>query len=280
MNHSIDFKCIWIPFLISLCAGSSAKGQEKGVYGSWDLFMNFGLAALDAPSGEKVDNVLRWAPVLNVAGMSNLDLSKGFGVYAGIGMENVGFITALPDTTDQFKVKYRTYNLHLPIGIKLGRLSQERPLFLFGGYSMEVPVSYKEKQFAEGERERRTVAWFTDRTPLLMHAVHGGIQLPNGLALKAKYYLTSFFNPDYTEFTDGPNPGERTEVKKYAEFNANVVTISVSYYPFQNTNYWQNKATQGEKEYRMVRQKYPPYHAKHKSIFRRIARRPPGAHHW
>ncbi len=222
----------YISFLIIACLGNlEASGQMKGFYGSQEMEIIFSLAEIDAP-GTNVENILRFSPVFNFMGYTNLDFGKNFGIYGGLGFRNVGFIADFPDTEDDLRIKYRTYNAGVPIGFKIGNLDQKNPRFLFAGYELELPFHYKEKRFENGDKVDKITSWFTNRTDVLAHAVFAGFQFPNGVSLKMKYYLSEFFNSSFVEYIDDPD-GNRVGIRPFENLHVNVFYFSLSFYPFR-----------------------------------------------
>lgn len=213
----------------------SGKGQETDdevyrihqSYYSQETEMIFSFANINADS-MNVDNIMRWSPVFNFTGHLNYDLSKNLGFDLGLGIRNVGFIAKFPNTANDTKRKYRTYNLGLPIGIKVGNLNQKHPFFLFGGYEVEMPFSYKEKHFVNGDKTDKITGWFSNRTDRFTQSVYAGVQFPQGFSLKFKYYLNNFFNEDYQEFVDG------VATLPYAGLDVHVFYFSINWYPFQD----------------------------------------------
>lgn len=226
-----------ITTLVLLLASISLIAQaEEGWYISGESEMIFSFADIEAPNELDAETVLRWSPVFNFAAHANKDFSDNFGMNIGLAVRNVGFITDIAQQDDGVdKLKFRTYNLGIPIGIKLGKLSQEKPFFLFAGYELELPFHYKQKEFDGGERTDRRTAWFSDRVNTIQQSVWGGIQFPQGFALKAKYYLTDFFDPDYERTEDG------VTFNPYENFNATIFYFSIEWFPFQDVDYYANK---------------------------------------
>ncbi len=212
----------------------STTAQDKGFYGSQEWEIIFSFAEIDNRN-ETTDNIIRWSPVFNIMGYTNYDLNKNFGLFAGFGIRNVGFIADFPERDNDERTKYRTYNAGVPVGFKIGNLDQAKPRFLYAGYEFELPFHYKEKRFVNGNKEQKISAWFTNRTDIFTQSLFVGFQTRSGMALKFKYYLDSFFNEDYEEFVDGPD-GNRIAVKPFQNFTANVFYISLSFYPFRNLN--------------------------------------------
>ena len=102
--------------------------------------------------------VVRFAPVLNLQYLLNKDFSNKAGFYTGIGVRNVGFIADDPDSSS-IRKKFRTYNLGVPIGIKLGDMNK---FMLYAGVELEYAFNYKEKTFVN-DTKTRDVSWFSSK---------------------------------------------------------------------------------------------------------------------
>lgn len=197
-------------------------------YFSNEAEMIFSFADIESDS-MNIDNILRWSPVFNYMGHINYDVSKNIGFDLGLGIRNVGFIAKFPGAENDLKMKFRTYNLGLPIGIKIGDLHQKNPFFLYAGFELEMPFQYKEKKFENGDKTNKTTGWFSDRTDLFTQSAYAGVQFPNGLSLKFKYYLKNFFNQDYQIIEDG------VASKPYADMDVHVFYFALTIYPFKDS---------------------------------------------
>ncbi len=175
------------------------------------------------------DNIIRFSPVFNLQVFGNFDFGKNFGLLAGGSIRNVGFINGNTDPDNSgIKKKYRTYNLGIPIGFKVGDVNK---FFFFGGYEIEFPFHYKEKTFVNGVKQDNKIStWFTSRVPTFYNSVFAGIQFPYGLNLKFKYYFTNFFNEGFTETVNGE------DMMPYQGYKANVFYFSLSFALFQNNH--------------------------------------------
>ena len=71
------------------------------------------------------------------------------------------------------------------------------------GGEAELMFHYKEKQFINGDKQRKSKEWFSDKVNLFNPSVFAGIQLPGGMNVKFKYYLNDFLNQAYTETVGG-----------------------------------------------------------------------------
>ena len=173
---------------------------------------------------------MRFSPVFNIQNWLNYDKSEKLGFFTGLSVRNVGFIYDIDETT---RKKYRTYNIGIPLGIKIGNLSEK---FLFFGYELEIPINYKEKTFIDEEKDDKKNIWFTGRVPTFNHSLMAGVQLPYGATLKFKYYLTNFFDKDFTE-----SDGQGGSYKPYQNVNVNIFYFSLSFGLLKDTSFYYNK---------------------------------------
>ncbi len=223
-------------FLLSLsCILLAVSGfSQTKTYFTSGGEMIFSLANIKY-NGNNESSTLRWAPLINVESMVNADFTRHFGFFSGLAIRNVGFIfdnykmpastKGLAVETPNYKKKFRSYNLGIPVGIKIGNL---RKTFVYAGYEIEFPFLYKEKTFDGGDKIKKTTGWFSNRENWLQHGFLVGIEFTHGFDLKFKYYMSSFLNQDFTE-GDGAKP--------YAGLDAHVFFISISSYLFKNTTF-------------------------------------------
>ncbi|MCC5936804.1 MAG: hypothetical protein JJU34_05950 [Lunatimonas sp.] len=186
-------------------------------------------------SGGTVDgynNVVRWAPVINLQNFLNFDQSKNFGWFTGTNLRNVGFIF---DESSSIRKKVRSYNLGIPIGIKIGDLNRQ---FFFAGYELEWAFNYRERTFRDERRIDRFNVWFSDRVNLWQSSVFAGMTLPGGTSIKVKYYPTEFFNRNFT----ATDPDTGTSFRPFENYQANVLFISLSFNVFKagKLSLWDN----------------------------------------
>jgi len=212
--------------IMGVCAATLAFGQDKKVYTTTSGELIFSFANINY-KGSEASSVMRFSPVLNIQNWLNVDHSDKFGMFTGLSLRNVGFIYDVPDQPNT-RMKHRTYNIGIPAGIKLGNLNKA---FLFAGYEIEFPINYKEKKFVDEDKVEKDVYWFTKRVTPVQHSLMAGIQLPYGATLKFKYYLTNFFNKDYT-LSDGTKP--------YAVGDYNIFYFSLNFGLLKNTDFYYN----------------------------------------
>jgi hypothetical protein len=215
-------------FLLFLGVTSIAVSQDKKVYTTTSGEIILSWADINY-NGDEAESVIRFSPVVNIQNWVNFDRGEHFGMFTGLSIRNVGFIYDVPGQPG-VRMKHRTYNLGIPVGIKLGNLNGK---FLFVGYELEIPFNYKEKLFIDEEKEDKTVIWFSDRVTTFNHSLMAGIQMPYGATLKFKYYLTNFFNKDF-EASDG-NGGT---YKPYENSDYNVFYFSLSFGLLKNTKFY------------------------------------------
>ncbi len=211
-----------------LLVGVSSYAQDTYTTSSGELIFSY---ANINYNGSETSSVLRFSPVFNVQTLVNKDMSDKFGVFTGLAVRNVGFIYDVPDQPG-VRMKHRTYNLGVPIGFKIGNLDKA---FLFGGYEFEIPIVYKEKTFVNEDKQDKTTIWFSDRVNTWNNTVFLGVQLPAGLSVKFKYYLTNFFNKDYESTTSG------VTTKPYANSDYNVFYFSLTANLFKGTDFEYSK---------------------------------------
>ena len=208
----------------SLVMTASMYGQSSKLYYSVGGEMIFSWAAIE-DQGQEASSLMRWAPVFNLQGFVNSDISQHFGIFSGLAIRNVGYIYddyQNPETLVINKKKFRSYNLALPVGIKIGNLSS---LYFYGGYEIEFPFHYKEKTFDDGDKINIITGWFSNRQESFQHGFLAGIQFPHGINVKFKYYLSEFHNQD---FTDGSGN------KPYAGLQSNIFYFALSYAMFRD----------------------------------------------
>lgn len=210
-------------FTVQCFSQSKERSSKSYVTSGGELI--FSLASIEQ-NGNNENATLRFSPVVNFQVMLNKDLSKNFGLFAGFALRNVGYI--MNDYTDSntnnltYKKKFRSYNIGIPFGLKVGNLDKT---FFYGGYEIEFPLSYKEKTYDGGDKIDKITGWFSNRQELFQHGFFVGIQFPYATSLKFKYYLSEFHNRDYTNNAGG---------KPYAGLKTNIYYFSLSFFLFRN----------------------------------------------
>ncbi|MBS2213761.1 hypothetical protein KEM09_20300 [Carboxylicivirga mesophila] len=195
-------------FIVSialLIAALSINAQTQ-VYTVTSGEMIFSWADVEqAPLGggamDNVSSIPRFSAFFHVGQYVHLDFTDALGLYSGLAIRNIGFITE-DDALDLGveKEKHRSYTLGLPVALKLG--SFRNHFYVFGGAEYELLFHYKYKYWIDGDKHK-TSEWFSNRTNRFVPSVFAGVQFPRGLNLKFKYYLDDFLNND---FKKGDNP--------------------------------------------------------------------------
>ena len=180
-------------------------------------------------NGNSENSTMRFSPVINLQVMVNKDVSKNFGLFTGLALRNVGYITN--DYTDRsdslnYKKKFRSYNLGIPVGFKVGNLERT---FFYAGYEIELAMAYKEKTYVDGDKTSKITGWFSDRQELFQHGFLVGVQFPYGTNIKFKYYMSEFHNQDYAN-----NAG----IKPYGGLKTNIFYISLNFFLFKNFDFY------------------------------------------
>ena len=218
--------------LITFCALFTISAySQKNKYWTSGLEIPFQEATIKDDNNENAQSTLRFAPIINLQTMYNIDMSEHFGLFTGLAVRNVGYIyndyqTVLPEeSTTPIKKKFRSYNIGIPVGIKVGTMDG---FFFYGGYEIEFPFAYKEKTFnTAGEKSYSDVYWFSNRVNVPQQSWLIGVQFPYGFNLKFKYYFTEFNNKDF----------EVNGVKPYEGLSAHVWYISLNTMLFKNLKF-------------------------------------------
>jgi hypothetical protein len=184
-----------ILFLASVSVLGQATIEDRSYFTSGTELI-FQFATIDN-NGVEGGNVMRFSGWLHLQGLYHRDFGKAFGIITGLALRNVGFIYEEPETGAKWK--FRNYNVGIPVGFKLGNMSK---MYLYTGYEIEFPVNFKQKKFVNERLEDKFNVWFSDRTPAFYNTLFLGVKFKYGLDLKFKYYLTGFFNQDYSEINN------------------------------------------------------------------------------
>jgi len=211
-----------LSFLVKAFGQSKTNPSEPYVTSGGELIFSF---ANIEHNGSSEGSTVRFSPVVNFQVMLNQDMNKKFGLFTGLGVRNVGYIMndyKVPSTDVSYKKKFRSYNLGIPVGIKVGNLDKT---FFYAGYEVELAVAYKEKTFEDGDKIDKVTGWFSKRQEIFQHGFLAGVQFPYGANIKFKYYLSEFHNRDYTN-----NAG----VKPFGGLKTNIYYFSLCFFLFKN----------------------------------------------
>lgn len=197
--------------IFSFCCLTAVSGfSQSKTYWSSGGEMIFSFANI-TDKGVDASSNLRWAPVFNLQGTLNNDFNNKFGVFTGLAFRNVGYIydnyTERTSEANTYKKKFRSYNVSLPVGIKIGDLDN---VFFYAGYEVDLPFLYKEKTFYMGDKIDKITGWFSKRQELFQHGIVAGVQFPYDFNLRFKYYISEFHNQSFTE-SNGIKPYQGLE---------------------------------------------------------------------
>jgi hypothetical protein len=190
----------------------------------------FSFANINQTGGGGSSN-LRFAPVINLQTWVHKDFTDKFGVFTGLGVRNVGYrMDGYIDPADgvAYKKAFRSYNLGIPIGFKIGRMDE---FYIYGAYEIELGFLYKEKTYDGGDKIGKITGWFSSRQNVWQSSLMAGVQLPYGANIKFKYYLTEFHKRSYTN-SAGFQP--------YANLDSNVFYFSLNFFVFRDLEVYIN----------------------------------------
>lgn len=145
---------------------------------------------------------LRFSCILNFGFTFHYNFGDHLGAYTGIGIKNVGFIEHF---NDGVIVKHRTYNIGVPLALKIGNMENKRTYVYLGG-GIDAAVNYKEKTFAIRHSKEKFDEWFSDATPTFMPYFFAGVTI-RGVTAKVQYYPNNFLNPDFIRNNTKPFAG-------------------------------------------------------------------------
>jgi len=175
--------------VILILAGFAAGTKAQDVYTITSSELLFQSSTIEK-SGEQLNTNLRFTLFFHLGEYVHFDMGNYVGLYTGLGIRNVGFITE----ENGIKTKYRSYMLGAPLALKLGSFKDR--FYVYGGGEYEWMFAFKQKTFVD-EQKIKYNEWFSNRTPSLIPSLFVGIQFPYGLNFKFKYYLNDFLNHEY-----------------------------------------------------------------------------------
>jgi len=185
-------------FLAPILLSQTMNSQDVYSVSSWEsLFQWADVEATPqaAQGATNISQILRYTIFMNVGQYWNIDFTNNIGLYTGAAIRNVGFIY---DTDIPTKTIRRSYNLGVPLALKIGVF--DKHMYIFGGGEYELLFHYKGKRWDSNERsgtKYKDSSWFSSKTKRFVPSVFGGIQFPRGFNIKYKYYLDHFLNSSY-----------------------------------------------------------------------------------
>jgi hypothetical protein len=174
------------------------------------------IAKLSNEGEETKFSTPRFNVFVNIGLNLNYDFNKGFGVFTGLNIRNIGFIEKVDGTT----YKRRVYSLGIPLGLKFGNLWTRD--FFFSGVGVDFPFHYKSRVFKERKEKKKDSEWFGDQTERILPFVFLGYSSKPGFTVKLQYYPTNFLN---TEFSNESSTG--ISIKPFTGYNVNLILLSI-----------------------------------------------------
>jgi hypothetical protein len=172
-------------------------------------------------NGNRVNADMRFTCFLHLGEYVHVDFNNNIGMFTGLALRNVGIMTKdgindpINMNDQQNKVVRRSYDLGVPLAIKLGVF--DKKVYVFGGAEYEMLFHYKEKYWIDGQKHKSN-EWFSNKTNFFVPSVFAGVQFPGGLHMQFKYYLGDFLNNSYKELTSGGNGSDYTKVTESRMF--------------------------------------------------------------
>jgi hypothetical protein len=192
-------KKIFILLCVIGLTGSLRAQLEVYPVTSWEFIFSGAEVeqGLDGGSPESINAKMRFTGFFHWEQDWHMDFTDHVGIYSGFALRNIGLImndSRLNDAFNYSKIIRRSYNLGVPLALKLG--SFDNHFYVFGGGELELLFHYKEKYWENGQKYK-TSEWFSNKTKRFLPSVFAGVQFPGGLNLKFKYYLDDFLNHDF-----------------------------------------------------------------------------------
>lgn len=201
-------------------ASIALPGRSQDVYSvsSWENLFQW---ADVERTGYNANPRLRYTLFINYGHYWHVDVNNNVGFITGLALRNVGFIY---DTDIPTKTIRRSYNLGVPLALKLGVF--DKHLYLFGGGEYELLFHYKGKRWDSNERKGtkfKDTEWFSSKTERFIPSWFVGIQFPGGFNVKYKQYIGDFLNRDYT----GNDLGDQNvSFSEYRKLTVHYISLS------------------------------------------------------
>lgn len=253
-------KTNWIFLILVVSVTSIHITNAQKVYSVTSGEMIFSLAKteftqefLDTYPGASIKgNPLRFTIFFHLGQYWHMDFTNNIGLITGIGVRNVGLISdeTLPEIFNpdvnenyiKYKVIRRTYTLGIPLMLKLGSFKDH--LYFFGGAEYELAFQHKEKYWTNTHNrsgtKTKSSTWFGDQFPTFLPSVVGGMQMPGGVNLKFKWYLTDFLNHDYDAGNENTTAYSVSDLTRYKTSQVFYISLSWQF----NTAYLTKKEWQ------------------------------------
>lgn len=229
-----NYKNLLIMVSVAICFTIQLKGQTK-VYTISNGELLFQWADIEFtdeyklanPQDEVTGSPLRFSMFVHLGQNIHLDFNDYIGLYSGLALRNVGFISneRLLDQNNllqDYKIIRRSYNLGIPLAIKLG--SFDNHFFFYGGGELELQFAFKEKYWTSHNRsgsKSKNTEWFGNQTNTFIPSIFAGVQFPRGVNVKFKYYLDDFLNTNYKNVNQ-----KVSDLRRYKQTQLMLVAVS------------------------------------------------------
>lgn len=197
--------------LFILGAGNTYAQNIYPVTGGELIFSNGTVEFNDAymqqfPNAQASGVPLRFTMFFHLSQDWHFDINEHFGFFTGLGIKNVGLISdemlynGSPgiESYQPYKIVRRLYTGGIPFALKFGSFKDH--LYIYAGGEFEFGIHYKEKYWNSHDRsgsKTKTSKWFASQTEGILPSAIIGLQFPQGINLKFKYYMNDFLNHDY-----------------------------------------------------------------------------------
>lgn len=233
-------KKIIVLLLCLFCIQISSFSQSK-LYGVFENKALFQIGLVEDSEGKSISGPVRFAPVANYTIQAHKDISNKFGLYTGIGMKNVGFISKYDDTLySEMRVKSRAYSVSVPLGIKFGNMREERYFYVAGEFLAQI--DYKEKVFIGDNKSKRKNA--SDISKINYSGIVG-FNMKN-FTIGMEYTFGDFYGSNYhlvPDKTSNPTYSYNTPTK------SNILTFFIGF----RTNLSAKEASAPQKQLQQAR---------------------------
>lgn len=215
-----NFSRIIVAVLLIISANLSAQSKIYTTSCFEFLFQN-GQVTKD---GVNPDQNMRFTVWFNYTQQGHVDFNQNLGMYTGLSIKNVGFITENEiikstndlgvqiESTPYETIKRRMYTIGIPLALKFGAL--DKNFYVYGGGEVGLALAYKEKRFESGVKKKKT-SFLGSETNLFQPSVFAGIQLPGGLNVQYRLFLDNMLDQNYGRGTEFDQSGFSKSVVQY-----------------------------------------------------------------
>jgi hypothetical protein len=206
-----------IILFVPLWINQTSYAQDVYPISSSEFLFQFADIENSALSG--VNNNMRFTVFINYGQYWHADFNNNLGLYSGLAVRNVGFIY---DTPDPSKIIRRSYNVGLPLAVKIGDF--DKNMYLMAGGEYELLFHYRARKWNSNDRKGSVIKdseWFSDKTHRFVPSFFAGVQFPGGINLKFKYYLKGFLDENYS----GPDLGGISDFADFTKLDIFYVSL-------------------------------------------------------